>query len=126
LLGHAIPVDPYKKGTVDRVFFFPHHGVTSVNKLDKFRVVFKCSVQHDGISHKQKLLKGPNLLKRQVAVLLRFHQFQVLVARDIEKMYHQVQVPAKDPSAFRFSYQVPGINEPIKSLQMTRNFFGAV
>lgn len=88
--------------------------------------MFKCSVQHNGISHKQKLLKEPDLLKRQVAVLLRFRQFQVPVARDIEKMHHQVQVPAKDSSAFRSTYQVPGFNEPIKSFQMTRNFFGAV
>ncbi|XP_045029733.1 uncharacterized protein LOC123472386 [Daphnia magna] len=125
-LGHAIPVDPSDTGTPGRVFYLPHHGVTSVNKPDKVRVVFNCSAQHNGISLNDMLHQGPDLLTSQVAVLLRFRQFPVPIAGDIEKMYHQVQVPASDQSALRFLYQAPGINEPIKAFQMTRHVFGAV
>ncbi|XP_032798778.2 uncharacterized protein LOC116935610 [Daphnia magna] len=125
-LGHAIPVDPSDTGTPGRVFYLPHHGVTSVNKPDKVRVVFNCSAQHNGISLNDMLHQGPDLLTSQVAVLLRFRQFPVPISGDIEKMYHQVQVPASDQSALRFLYQAPGINEPIKAFQMTRHVFGAV
>jgi hypothetical protein len=125
-LGHAIPVDPSDTGTPGRLFYLPHHGVTSVNKPDKVRVVFNCSARHNGISLNDMLYQGPDLLTSQVAVLLRFRQFPVPIAGDIEKMYHQVQVPASDQSALRFLYQAPGSNEPIKVFQMTRHVFGAV
>ena len=72
------------------------------------------------------LLKGPDLLISQIGVLLRFRQYPVPIAGDIEKMYHQVQVPAKDQSALRFLYQAPGSDGPISTYQMTRHVFGAV
>jgi hypothetical protein len=84
-----------------------------VNKPDKVRVVFNCSAWHNGISLNDMLYQGPDLLTSQVAVLLRFRQFPVPIAGDIEKMYPQVQVPASDQSALRFLYQAPGSNEPI-------------
>ena len=125
-LGHAVPVDPSDSGTPGRVWYLPHHGVTSVNKPDKVRVVFNCSAQHHGVSLNDVLLKGPDLSISQIGVLLRFRQYPVPIAGDIEKMYHQVQVPAKDQSALRFLYQAPGSDGPISTYQMTRHVFGAV
>ena len=69
-LGHAVPVDPSDSGTPGRVWYLPHHRVTSVNKPDKVRVVFDCSAQHHGISLNDVLLKGPDLLIKQIGVLL--------------------------------------------------------
>jgi hypothetical protein len=97
-----------------------------VNKPDKVRIVFNCSARHNGISLNDMLHQGPDLLTSQVAVLLRFRQFLVPIAGDIEKMYHQVQVPASDQSALRFLYQAPESNKPIKVFRMTRHVFGAV
>jgi hypothetical protein len=60
-----------------------------------------------------------DLLRSQVAVLLRFRQFSLPINGDIEKIYHQVQVPAKSQYSLRFLYPAPGINEPCVSNDAT-------
>lgn len=74
----------------------------------------------------RKIVRMLDLLRSQVAVLLRFRQFSLPINGDIEKIYHQVQVPAKSQYALRFLYPAPGINKPIKVFQMTRHVFVAV
>jgi hypothetical protein len=88
-----------------------------VNNPDKVHVVFNSSVQYNGISLNDMLHQGSDLLTSQVAVLFRFRKFPVPIAGDIEKMYHQVYVPASDQSTIRFLYQAPGINELIKEFK---------
>ena len=104
-LGFTSKVDPSDTGTPGRVWYMPHHGVRTAAKPDKVRVVFNCSARFKNVSLNDSLLKGPDLLTSQVGVLLRFRQYPVPVAGDIEKMYHQVQVPEKDRSALRFLYR---------------------
>ena len=125
-LGFASKVDPSDTGTPGRVWYMPHHGVRTAAKPDKVRVVFNCSARFKNVSLNDSLLKGPDLLTSQVGVLLRFRQYPVPVAGDIEKMYHQVQVPEKDRSALRFLYQSPGSTGPVETYQMNRHVFGAI
>ena len=123
--GYAIKVPTNEKGTPGRVWYLPHHGVTSVNKPDKVRVVFNCSAKFKGVSLNDVLLVGPDLLTSQTGVLLRFRQRPVAVVADIAGMYHQVEVSKCDQSVLRFLYRKPNSDDPIETLQMTRHVFGA-
>ena len=100
--GYAIKVPTNEKGTPGRVWYLPHHGVTSVNKPDKVRVVFNCSAKFKGVSLNDVLLVGPDLLTSQTSVLLRFRQRPVAVVADIAGMYYQVEVSKCDQSVLDF------------------------
>ena len=124
-LGHARKTEEDDKGTPGRVWYLHQHGVTSPHKPDKVRVVFNCSARYLNTSLNEVLMKGPDLLTSMVGVLLRFRQHPVPVAGDIEKMYHQVKVPAADQSSLRFFYCKPG-SQQIDTYQMTVHVFGAI
>lgn len=85
-----------------RVCYLPHHPVVYANKPEKLRVVFDCAAKYEGISLNSKLLQGPDLNNSLVGVVTRFRQEQVVLAADVEVMFHQVCVPEKDCDALRF------------------------
>ena len=60
-------------------------------------------------------------------VLLRFRQYKVALAADIEAMFYQVNVTPDDRDAFRFMWW-PGrdLTLPPKHYRMTCHVFGAV
>jgi hypothetical protein len=103
----------------------PHHGEVNPHKPEKVRVIFNPSARHRGTSLNQ-LYKGPDLLTSLIGVLLRFRRFPVPISGDIEKMYHQVLVPAQQQSLFRFLWKNPDEVGSPKTFQMTVHVFGAV
>jgi hypothetical protein len=124
-LGHAIPApsNPVPNG---QEWILPHHGVQTPAKPGKVRVVFNPSAQHRGTSLNDQLFKGPDLLTGLIGVILRFRMLPVPISGDIEKMYHQVQVPKHQQSLLKFLWRTPGSKDPPTTFQMTVHIFGAV
>ena len=67
----------------------PHHLALNPDKLDKIRVV---TAKYQNVSLNDNLLKGPDLLKNLVSILIKFRKEKYAVSGDIEKMFHQVKV----------------------------------
>ena len=66
------------------------------------RIVFDAAGEYDWINLNTVLLTGPLLLKNLVGVLTRFRNQRIVIAADIEFMYHQVRVSKLDANALRF------------------------
>ncbi|XP_076047302.1 uncharacterized protein LOC143028823 [Oratosquilla oratoria] len=79
-----------------KVWYLPHHAVTSETKPGKVRVVFDCAAQKNGVSLNSQCLQGPDLNNKLIHVLLRFRQYHYAITADIEAMYHQVKIPISD------------------------------
>ena len=77
-----------------RINCIPHH-CTAANT--KFRVVFDCSARFN-----DKLLHSPDLTNRVMGVLLRFRQFLIGMAGNIESIFSQLLVDEEDRDALRF------------------------
>ena len=86
----------------NKVNYIPHQAVTNIKKPGKTRIVFDAGTKCQNTSLNENLLKGPDLLKNLVGVLLRFRQGKFCVMADIEKMFHQVMVDLRDRDALRF------------------------
>ena len=86
----------------NKVNYIPHQAVTNIKKPGKTRIVFDAGTKCQNTSLNENLLKGPDLLKNLVGVLLRFRQGKFGVMADIEKMFHQVMVDLRDRDALRF------------------------
>ena len=91
--------------TTSRTNYIPHHFVLEPNKPSKIRIVWDASAKFKGTSLNDHLLKGPDLLNSLVSVLSKFRRGRIAVMADIEKMFHQVLVPAEDREAMRFLWR---------------------
>ena len=106
-----------------RVWYLPHHGVTSESKPGKLRIVFDCAAQFAGISLNSLCYQGPDLTNKLLHVLLRFRQFRYAIIADIEAMYHQIRIPVKDRDCFRFLWTE---HDTEVTYRMTSHLFGGV
>ena len=107
------------------VWYLVHHGVYHPQK-QKLRVVFDCSLKHQGVSLNDKLLQGPDLTNNLLGVLLRFRQSRIAVLADIEKMYYQVKVSPADKDYMRFLWFPNGdMNADPVDYRITVHVFGA-
>ena len=91
-----------KEAPEGRKWYIPHHGLYHLSKPGKIRVVFDCSAGVKGTSLKKNLMSGPDLANQIVGVITRFREESVVVIGDIKSMFHQVLIPEKDRSLFRF------------------------
>ena len=124
-LGHARKLNEDESAAPGRIWYLPHHGVTSPSKPGKVRVVFNCSARYQGTALNDVLLTGPDLLTSSNGVLMRFRLRPIAVMADIEKMYHQVRVIDEDQSVLRFLYRPPGSSSKIVTYVMTVHVFGS-
>jgi len=91
-----------------KVWYLPHHPVLSDKKPGKVRVVFDCAARYGGTSLNEQLLHGPDLSCNLVGVLCKFHQSQVAIVSDIERMFYQVNLRDQDRDYLRFLWWPSG------------------
>ena len=122
--GYAEKVtDTELSNEMSRIWYLPHHAVTSASKPGKVRIVFDCAAQYAGISLNSLCFQGPDLTNQLLHVLLHFRQFRYAVMADVEAMYHQVQIPIGDRDCFRFLWTD---NDEDVTYRMTSHLFGGV
>ena len=106
-------------------WYLPHHGVFHPQKK-KLRVVFDCGATFRGVSLNSQLLQGPDLTSSLIGVLTRFRKEPVVIAADIEAMFHQVKVPTEDRDLLRFLWWPDGdYSQNMEEYRMTVHLFGA-
>ena len=105
------------------LWYLPHQAVLSESKPGKVRIVFDCAAKQKGISLNSQALQGPDMVNKLLHVLLRFRCHPIAVTADIEAMYLQVRVPAKDRDCLRFLWYVDGV---LEEFRMTSHLFGGI
>ena len=120
---HAEEITDGKESTPGESWYIPHFAVTHPKK-DKLRVVFDCSAKYNDISLNDHLLQGPDLVNNLTGILLRFRQWPVALACDIEKMYYNFYVNPEDRNFLRFVWpdSETGV---VRDYRMTVHIFGA-
>ena len=98
--GYAEKVED--EGPIGGTWYIPHHAVVSAKKPDKFRIVFDCAAQYQGVSINNAVHRGPDFTNKMPGVLLRFREKRYVVVSDVQAMYHQVRVTPAQRDALRF------------------------
>ena len=108
-------------------WYLPHHAVTNPHKPDKVRVVFDCAAKYKGTSLNDNLIRGPDLMNSLIGVLMRFRKERVVLAADVEAMFHQVFVKPSHVDALRFLWWPNGEidQEPVVHRMLLVHIFGA-
>ena len=110
------------KSTSPKTNYLPHHGVASINKLNRLRVVFDAAATNSGTSLNQNLLKEPDFLSNLIGELMRFREGQFAIMGDIESMFHQVNVLKEDADSLRLLWHTkPSL--PINEYIMQAHIF---
>ena len=76
---------PEKTSTTLIINYIPHHVALNQYKPDKVRVVYDAAANYRNCSLNDHLLKGPDLLKNLVSIVIRFRLGQFTVTSDIRK-----------------------------------------
>ena len=103
-------------------WYISHHPVYHKQKC-KIRIVFNCSMKFNGVSINDNLSQGPDLTNNLVGVLIRFRQESVAIVGDIQKMFYQVRLPAKDSNYLKFFWF--DSNNEIVEYRLRVHVFGA-
>ena len=86
------------------------------------------AVLHDGVSLTSQLNRGRDLTNSLLGLLLRFRQERIALAVDIQSVFLQVNVPAKDAGAYALLFlwwEDADFREPPEEYQMDSHIFGA-
>ena len=94
---------------------------TQTNLVKVMRVCNAAS-KFRGISQKDNLLTGPDVLQNLIGIIFGFREQKVAITADIEAMFLQVKVPPGDCKVLRFLWRDTP-NEPIKVYEYGRHIF---
>ena len=112
------------KSTSERVFYMPHKPVIKENaSTTKVRMVFDASARPHplGNSVNECMHPGPPLQPLLWDILIRARMSTHLLLADLQKAFLQVGLKEKDRDAFRFLFDINGVEE---HLRFTRVPFG--
>lgn len=86
--------------------------------------MFDCGATFQGVSLNSQLFQGPDLTSRLLGVLGRFCKEPVVIAADIEAMFHQVKVPSENRDLLMSPWWPEGdYNQDIVEYRMTVHLF---
>ena len=122
--GYVVTVerhDPRKRSY--REWYLPHHPFVNPNKPGKVRRVLNGASKFHGTSLNKSLLVGPDLLQNLIFVLLRFRQHKYAVSADIEGMFLQIGVLARNQISLRFLWREDTTSDVVVH-HYTRHIFG--
>ena len=123
--GYVVTVEPHNpRKRSDREWYLPHHPFVNPNKPGKVRRVLNGASKFHGTSLNKSLLVGLDLLQNLTFVLLRFRQHKYAVSADIEGMFLQVGVLARDQILLRFLWREDTTSDVVV-YQYTRHIIGA-
>ena len=105
-----------------RIWYLPTHPFENPNKPGKVRRVANAASKFKGVSLKNALLTGPDLLANLLEIIICFRKHPVGVLADIEGMFMQVAIRKEDQFALRFLWLEDGI---VRQYQYARLIFGA-
>ena len=124
--GHARKVESSEIKASDSQWYLPHHPVFKKSNPSKCRVVFDCAAKYKGTSLNDIILQGPNFMNSLAGVLLRFRRETVAIVGDIQAMFHQCYVTARDERFLRFLWWNEGNYKQEPSVYcMCVHLFGA-
>ena len=91
----------------EKSYYLSHHCVSRDSiTTTKLRVVFDSSAKTtNGIFLNDRLMVGPKIQKDLFSILIRFRMYTVALSVDIEKMYRQVQLDAKEKDYHRLLWK---------------------
>ncbi|XP_020712610.1 uncharacterized protein LOC110117567 [Ceratitis capitata] len=85
-------------------WFIPIFTVLNVNK-NKRRIVWDAAAKVSDTSLNDVRLKGLDLLRSLVGILMRFRERSVAICGDIREMFHQIRVKEEDQVAQQFLWR---------------------
>ena len=92
-----------------RMAYLPHHGIWQSSDRDKkLRVVFDASCKvSSGLSLNDMLHTEPTLQTDLITIFLRWRIHRFVIVADIEKMFRQIRVDARDVDLQRILWEDP-------------------
>lgn len=122
--GYVRKLEPSEMRDDRTSWYIPIFTVTNKNK-NKTRLVWDAAAAVENVSLNSVLLKGPDLLKSLVGVLIRFRERPVAICGDIREMFHQIRVRSEDQNFQKFLWRDGDSTKPIGVYAMTVMTFGA-
>ena len=123
--GYVVTVEPHNpRKPSDHEWYLPHHPVVNPKKPIKLRLVLNGASKFHGTSLNKSILVGLDLLQNIISVLLRFYQHKYAVSADIEGMFIEVGVLARDQISLHFLWREDTTSDVVVH-QYTRHIFGA-
>ena len=107
----------------DLQWYVSHLPVLNPNKPDKVRRVCIAASKFGGVSLKDNLMAGPDLLQSLIRIVFRFREKQIELTADVEAMFLQVKVPPADCNVLNFLWRESN-TEPISVYEYGRHIFG--
>ncbi|XP_075167626.1 uncharacterized protein LOC142239729 [Haematobia irritans] len=122
--GYVRKLKPSEIRNDSKSWFIPLFTVRNKNK-NKTRIVWDAAASTENVSLNSFLLKGPDLLKSLVGILIRFRERNIAICGDIREMFHQIRLKKDEQCFQQFLWRDGDPSKNIDVYVMTVLTFGA-